>query len=391
MSLSNDVKDIDSFAIKNKQALKLYGRSKSILIVDKDSSLQELLANIINPFITNIDFAKDANEALDKFKIDKYDIIIIDSNLSEINGLKLSEEIRKKDVDQAIIISSVDEDKEFFVKLIDLKIDAFISKPFEPNIILEKILKILEEISYRSLMYSLKRDQIIKDFVSKDSQLKEKCQIKKNTNREKFYEYCAQPKEQVRINPPIVVDNTPKEIKSPQDIKSAKDLFEYLDYIKVDKEFINSQVDLLVVTIQCLENYINDLLIFAENIEVQLGFDKCEDAIIEIARKMSVIYYALQEFKVLGNIAETFFELHVLFDGYRALDDITPEEIEGFISMKYLFKDIKRFVEAVFVNKTEEDIFIFDQLFKSNLEQLETNLKPQTEKEEDDDGDLFFF
>jgi CheY-like chemotaxis protein len=357
-----------------KQALKLYSKGKRLLIVDDDNSVHKILKRVLSPYFRKIEFARHGMSALKKYKINKYDIVLTDINMSPINGIQLAKEIKKRNIDQAIIVFSASDDVEVFKDMLDVGIDGFIPKPFNVNVVFDKILRVLEKISYKSLIDGLKKDRIIKDFISKSSELKKKEEEEEQKNKEMFYQFCL-----LEDTPENIQDKQSKKIIDERDVKSAKDLFFYLNFIGKDDIFLDKQIDIIITNFQVIENHIKELILFTQNIEVQMGVEKCEDSLSIISRKMSVIYYALEEFVVLSSIADTFFEMHAFFDGYRVLDDVTVEELEGFLSIETLLQDIKRFVETVFIKKSAEDIHIFDKLLKINLEHLENSMKADLE------------
>jgi CheY-like chemotaxis protein len=373
--------------MSNKQALKLYAKGKKILIVDDDMVSKKILRKVLIPYVKSVEFARDGKEALERFKIGKYDIIMTDINMPNMNGIELSKEIKNKDMNQLIIVFSSSDDASFYKEIIDICVNAFIPKPFQKSVILQKVLNVLEFLSYRTLLEDLKKGQIIRDFIAKNKDLNKETEDRKKKNLEQFYEFCL-----LSDRPKTAIKKLDKVITDKKDVKTAQELFSYLEHIEGSKEIVQEKIDSIVGDIQCVENKIRELVHFVKNIELQMGFDKCEDIISDIARKMSIIYYAIDEFGVLDGIADAFFEIHAFFDGYRILDDLTPEEIEGFRSVEYLLADIKRFAQTVFINKTAEDVFLYDTLLKANLEQLETNIKGELEEDEEhEDEDVFFF
>ncbi|MFT5088816.1 MAG: two-component system cell cycle sensor histidine kinase/response regulator CckA [Planctomycetota bacterium] len=77
--------------------------SARILIADDD----ELITHILNRMLAGkhqIEFAKSGTEALDKFKKDTYDVVIIDLGLPELPGDKVAQYIRQLDSSVALIM-----------------------------------------------------------------------------------------------------------------------------------------------------------------------------------------------------------------------------------------------------------------------------------------------
>lgn len=75
----------------------------NILIVDDDELILNLLEAILMRKNKLVDKAASSEEALEKFKPGKYDLISIDLRLGDMNGLELCLQIREQDKDVCII------------------------------------------------------------------------------------------------------------------------------------------------------------------------------------------------------------------------------------------------------------------------------------------------
>ena len=94
-----------------------------------------------------VEKAEDGQQALDKLKSVKYDLIIADIMMPYISGLELIQFIRKdlKDTDTPIIIISALEYEDVLLKAFRLGASDFISKPFKPNELILRIKRIFQE------------------------------------------------------------------------------------------------------------------------------------------------------------------------------------------------------------------------------------------------------
>ncbi len=115
---------------------------KSILIVDDSSMIRNYLERIfINEY--NISMAVDGNDAIDKINInkDKLNIILLDLVMPKADGFFVLEHIQKNAIDVPVIVISGDTSKESINKAFEYGVVDIIKKPFDSDIIKEKIIR----------------------------------------------------------------------------------------------------------------------------------------------------------------------------------------------------------------------------------------------------------
>lgn len=113
---------------------------KSILIVDDSSMIRNYLERIfINDY--NITMAVDGNDAIEKIQqnLNNLNIILLDLVMPKADGFFVLEHIQKYNVDIPVIIISGDTSKESIEKAFDYGVVDMIKKPFDSDIIKEKI------------------------------------------------------------------------------------------------------------------------------------------------------------------------------------------------------------------------------------------------------------
>lgn len=113
-----------------------------ILIVEDENKLSKLLKEAIGEFFFSVSLAKDGNEGLKKFKSVKPDIIITDIMMPSCDGLEMTEKIKEIDSNIPIIVLSAHSDKDKLLKAIDLGINKYFIKPFDPEDVINHINKI---------------------------------------------------------------------------------------------------------------------------------------------------------------------------------------------------------------------------------------------------------
>ena len=114
-----------------------------ILIVDDDDRIRDLLKDYLinNNYI--ISTAENAEEAKEKLKYIKFDILILDVMMPGQSGYELTAEI-KKTIQVPVILLTAKGEVENRIKGLELGADDYIGKPFEPKELLLRIKNIIK-------------------------------------------------------------------------------------------------------------------------------------------------------------------------------------------------------------------------------------------------------
>lgn len=116
-----------------------------IAIIDDNFEFVENLFNLITTNIKNIKIVKiftDGNSAIKYILNEKVDVILLDLNLPNINGIEIIEEINNKNIDTKIIAMSGD--NSFIIDLLkkNLNIERLFTKPFEIKSLIDTFKKL---------------------------------------------------------------------------------------------------------------------------------------------------------------------------------------------------------------------------------------------------------
>ena len=100
-----------------------------VLLIDDEERMLELLTLYLKPYPYFCRKAVGAKEGLKFFKEEKFDLILLDIMMPEMNGWEVCREIRQYS-DVPIIMVTAREQKEDIVKGLKLGADDYITKPF---------------------------------------------------------------------------------------------------------------------------------------------------------------------------------------------------------------------------------------------------------------------
>ena len=111
---------------------------KTILIIDDDVTLSELIKDILENYDYNVDHVISADKAYNKLSINKYHLILLDINLPDQTGFEICKEIRK--VSQTpIIFASARVGENDRITGFDLGADDYIPKPYSLKELIARI------------------------------------------------------------------------------------------------------------------------------------------------------------------------------------------------------------------------------------------------------------
>ena len=160
-------------------------KTLKILIVEDEKRLAQLLKEAIADSFFRVVIAKDGNEGLKKFKTFKPDIVITDIMMPQLDGLEMTLKIKEIDSNTPIIVLSAHSDKEKLLKAIDLGINKYFIKPFDPDEVIEHIKKLAPKIEKQKI--SILKDEFI--FDNNNFSLHKNEQLINLTKREKEFIY----------------------------------------------------------------------------------------------------------------------------------------------------------------------------------------------------------
>jgi two-component system chemotaxis response regulator CheY len=120
-----------------------------ILTVDDMATMRRIVKSLLNQLgYNNVDEAENGKEALSKLRQQKYDLVLLDWNMPEMDGITLLQEIRKdpnlKDI--PVIMVTAEAKKENVLLAVQSGANNYIVKPFTAETLKEKMDKVWSQI-----------------------------------------------------------------------------------------------------------------------------------------------------------------------------------------------------------------------------------------------------
>ena len=120
------------------------------LIVDDFSTMRRIVRNLLKELgYANADEAEDGTDALAKLRASKFDFVVSDINMPNMNGFDLLKSIRADDALKAlpVLMVTAEAKKEDIVTAAQAGASGYIVKPFTKATLDEKLSKIIAKMA----------------------------------------------------------------------------------------------------------------------------------------------------------------------------------------------------------------------------------------------------
>ena len=125
--------------IENKENILLDNNKKTILAVDDESSILDLLKFNLEKEGFNFIFAEDGEEGINKVLNEKPDLLLLDVMIPKMDGLSVCKKIRQENINIPIIMLSARGEEIDKVLGLEIGADDYITKPFSPREVIARI------------------------------------------------------------------------------------------------------------------------------------------------------------------------------------------------------------------------------------------------------------
>jgi len=119
------------------------GNHLKMLCVDDN---EELRTNLQKQFLDegfDVETAVDGEMALEKIKMNQYDLILLDLKLPKMDGMGVLREVKKLDKHPRIIMLTGVDEVSTALECVKLGAKDYISKPYDPEELLHIVIKVL--------------------------------------------------------------------------------------------------------------------------------------------------------------------------------------------------------------------------------------------------------
>jgi DNA-binding response OmpR family regulator len=134
-----------------------------VLLAEDDRDFGNILAQYVTINGFDVILARDGNEAWESFSQSKPDICVLDVMMPEMDGFTLGEKIKESQPDIPLIYLTAKSLKEDIVRGLKIGADDYITKPFDPEVLILRINNILKRV-YSSSTDEFRISSIVLNF-----------------------------------------------------------------------------------------------------------------------------------------------------------------------------------------------------------------------------------
>jgi DNA-binding NtrC family response regulator len=115
------------------------------LVVDDDSSVRSMLSSVLEDEGFSVEAVDNGREAIKTCEKLPFDAALVDINLPDVKGTELLHELKRIQPRMVKIIITGEPSVENAVKALYEKADGFITKPFDPQELLDTVRRLIAE------------------------------------------------------------------------------------------------------------------------------------------------------------------------------------------------------------------------------------------------------
>ena len=117
-----------------------------VLVAEDDRDFGNILTQYITISGFDVTLGRDGKEAWELFNKDKFDICVLDVMMPEMDGFTLAEKIKETHPEVPVIFLTAKSLKEDIVRGLKIGADDYITKPFDPEVLILRINNILKRV-----------------------------------------------------------------------------------------------------------------------------------------------------------------------------------------------------------------------------------------------------
>ena len=121
-----------------------------LMIVDDHSMVREGLKQLLEldeEFVV-VSQASDGKEGLERLINDKPEVLLLDINLPNMNGLEMLKEIKERRIDVKVLILTIHNEVDYLMKAVEIGCDGYVLKDSDSNLLKKAIYSVYNGNSF---------------------------------------------------------------------------------------------------------------------------------------------------------------------------------------------------------------------------------------------------
>lgn len=125
-------------------------KSLTLLYAEDEEGIRKNIADSLSYYVKEVLEASNGQEAYELYLEKKPDIIMTDIHMPILNGIDFVKKVRELDKSVPIIMITAHTDKEYLLQAIELKMEKYIVKPIELDVLFDVFKKCLDTIVFNN-------------------------------------------------------------------------------------------------------------------------------------------------------------------------------------------------------------------------------------------------
>ncbi|MGE4295671.1 MAG: response regulator transcription factor [Campylobacterales bacterium] len=139
-------------SINYTKALHLIGREMTVLYAEDDERQRAGIVPTLEALFGRVIVAPDGESALRQYETERCDLVISDIRMPKMDGIALCGTIKGVNPDQMVVVVSAHEETEYLLELINMGVDAFLTKPVRNDVFIRTLYKAARIVEDRRLV-----------------------------------------------------------------------------------------------------------------------------------------------------------------------------------------------------------------------------------------------
>ncbi|MEA1971885.1 MAG: response regulator [Candidatus Cloacimonadota bacterium] len=120
--------------------------NRKILVVDDEENIREIISEFLETIGYDVVGAEDGSQAIRECGNKKFDLVITDIRMPNMNGLDLLKKLKKIMPDLPVILMTGYQPSKSQEETLTARADGYLLKPFSLNTLRQAILKIFKKL-----------------------------------------------------------------------------------------------------------------------------------------------------------------------------------------------------------------------------------------------------
>lgn len=123
-----------------------YAKGMSVLYVEDEAMIRTNTSLLLESIFSKVKTAFNGRDGLKAFELEKFDIVITDILMPEMNGVMMIRQLKEINPSQHFIVTSACEESSYLLELINLGVAQFLLKPIQTEQIIHVLLEVVTNI-----------------------------------------------------------------------------------------------------------------------------------------------------------------------------------------------------------------------------------------------------